>query len=238
MRKILLCLALAMGISNAKIISLDQNDIIHVDLSNNKMNLLTFPFVIQSAQLSTETPESFQITSKNMSLVILPTAEDITERADVLVFSLSGDPFLIKVTTTGDEQKFQFTTNKVLTESAPTAAKQFETGKIEKDITNLMKKAVLGEAIPGYTKVNVKKQFKTPDLDMQKEYFYDGGKYRVETWYLKNTTRDILTLDYTNFYTNGILAMAFEFNNLQPDQIGKMWLIVNKASVAEKLKLE
>ena len=101
-----------------------------------------------------------------------------------------------------------------------------------------MKKAAAGEPIPGYTKVEVKKQFLTPDLEMQKEFFYDGGKYRVETWFLKNTTDQLLTLDFTNFYTDGVLAMAFEINKLEPGQVGKMWMIINKSTIADRLNLK
>ncbi|MFL1706547.1 type-F conjugative transfer system secretin TraK [Campylobacter sp. MOP7] len=221
--------------SSAKTISLDNGKLVEVNLKNNTMNLLTFPFVIQSAQMSSETPEAFQVSSKNMSLIILATAENEEETADILVFSLSGEPFLLKVKATGDTQSFTFVSNKVLNESAPVAAKKFETGKVERDITNIMKKAVLGEAIPGYTRVNVNKQFTTPDLLMQKEFYYDGGKYRVETWLVRNTTEYMLTLDFANFYTDGILAMAFEYNTIKPGQVTKMWLIINKSSIAAKL---
>lgn len=221
--------------AQAKTINLDTGGLIEVNLKNNTMNLLTFPFVIQSAQLSSETPQSFQVNSKNMSLVVLPTTENDDETADILVFSLSGEPFLLKIKATGDEQSFTFATNRVINESAPVAAKKFESGRVEKDITNIMKKAVEGDAIPGYTKVNVHKQFTTPDLLMQKEFYYDGGKYRVETWFVKNTTNFMLTLDFANFYTDGILAMAFEHNTIEPDQVTKMWIIVNKASVAQRL---
>lgn len=235
--KTLATIALFSGVAFAKTISLDTGGAISVNLQNNKMNLLQFPFIIQSAQLSTETPESFQVTSKNMSLIILPTTLEENETADIVIFSLTGEPYLLKVTATGTEQQFTFTSNKVINESPTREAKQFESNRIERDITNIMKKAVAGEPIPGYTKVQVKKQFITPDLEMQKEFFYDGGKYRVETWFLKNTTDQLLTLDFANFYTDGVLAMAFEVNKLEPGQIGKMWMIINKSTIADRLKL-
>ena len=235
--KILAAIICLSGAIYAKTISLDAGGSIHVNLQNNKMNLLKFPFIIQSAQLSTETPESFQVTSKNMSLIILPTTLEPDETADVVLFSLTGEPYLLKITATGDEQQFVFTSNKVINESPTREAKQFETNRIERDITNIMKKAAAGEPIPGYTKVEVKKQFLTPDLEMQKEFFYDGGKYRVETWFLKNTTNQLLTLDFTNFYTDGVLAMSFEVNKLEPGQVGKMWMIINKSTIADRLNL-
>jgi hypothetical protein len=220
----------------AKTINLDQEDI-RVELKNNAMNLMVFPFVIHEAKLSTETPEDFQVTSKNTSLIILPTASLLEQEADLIVWSAAGDAFLVKVNANGKEQKFTFASNKA-EKSTPLAAKKFETGKIEKDIKKLIKKAVLGDKIPGYKRVDVKRIFETPDLTMQKEYFYDGGKYRVETWFLENKTNDLLTLDYENFYTNGILSIAFEKKKLSPGQVGQMWLIVNKSTIVERMDRE
>lgn len=217
-------------------INLDKEDI-HVELKNNALNLMNFPFIIHEAKLSTESPEDFQVTSKNTSIIILPTASIEAQEADLLVWSVTGDAYLIKINAKGKEQKFSFSTNTGDT-IIPMSAKKFETGQIEKDIKHLMKKIVSGEEIPGYKKVDIKRGFTTPDLNMQKELYYDGGKYRVESWFLSNKTADNLTLDYENFYTNGILAIAFEKKTLEPGQVTKMWLIVNKSTVADRIKRE
>jgi len=218
----------------AKTVSLDSENVA-ANLKNNAVNLLTFPFVVYKANIVTENPENYTVTAKNSSLVILPTAEGIPQETDLVIWSVEGDAHIIKLSTTGKEQKFTFSSNK-LNNTTPIAAKKYETGKIEQDIKKLIKKSVLNEKIPGYKKVEVKKMFETPDLNMQKEYYYDGGKYRVETWYLQNKSSDNLTLDFENFYTNGILAIAFEKNNINPGQISKMWLVVNKSSIAEKIE--
>lgn len=217
-----------------KTISLDQDNI-SISLKNNAMNLVNFPFVIHEAKLSTESPEDFEIISKNTSVIILPTASLDEEQADLVVWSAEGNAYLMKLNATGTEQKFTMSSGNPGT-TVSTAAKQFETGQIEKDIKGLVKKAVLGEEIPGYKKVDVKRVFQTPDLTMQKEFFQDGGKYRVETWFLKNKTNDKLSLDYENFYTNGVLSISFEKRVLNLGQIGKMWIIVNKSTIADKAK--
>jgi len=218
----------------AQTLSLDK-DLVEIHLKNNAINLLNFPFVIQDAKISTETPEDFSVTAKNTTLVILPTASALEEEADLVVWSTKGNAFLIKLNATGKEQKFTLSSNQV-EKVTPLAAKRFETGRIERDIKKIMKKVILGEKVPGYKKVEVKKGFDTPDLYMQKQFFYDGGKYRVEEWFLKNKTLDKLVLDYENFYTNGILAISFEKRNLLPGQIGKMWIIVNKATIIDRIK--
>ena len=221
--------------SFAKTISLDKHPIV-VHLKNNEMNVLNFPFVIQDVKLASETPEDFKITAKYKSLVITPTVVTYKEKGDLLVWSATGQPFLIKIDAQpkGD-QVFNFVSNSYK-KSLPLQAQQFETGRIEKDIRALMKKAILGEKIPGYTFVSVKRKFFTPDLVLQKQYFYDGGKYRVETWYLKNRTDKTLILDYQDFYTPGILAISFESKKLKPGKIGKMWLIINKNTVYQRTK--
>lgn len=235
LKRILIIGALFPIILLSKTINLDK-DIAEVQLKNNTMNLLVFPFVVHEAKLSSETPEDFHITSKNTSVVIVPTVGMKQQKADLLIWSAAGDAFIVKINGNGKvDQKFTFSSNKVEV-SVPLEAKVFETGKVEKDIKKLIKKTVQGKTIPGYKKVDIKRQFLTPDLNMQKEFYYDGGKYRVETWYVSNITSDNLVLDYENFYTNGILAIAFEKRNLNPGQISKMWLIVNKATVAERIK--
>lgn len=214
----------------SKTISLDK-DVINVSLKNNSMNLLVFPFVVQDAKLTTDSPDDFQVKAKNTTVMILPTMLNVEKESDLIVWSSLGDAYILRINGKNDsEQKFTFSSNYVTKKNSQ--IKKFESGKIEQDIKNLIKKVVNEEPISGYKKIDVKKMFETEDLLMQKEYFYDGGKYRVETWYLENKTNDILSLDYENFYTNGILAISFESRTLQPGQIGKMWLIINKATVA------
>jgi hypothetical protein len=232
LKSTVLAAVLIPSIMFAKTISLDQ-EVITVELKNNAMNLVNFPFVVHEAKLSTESPEDFEIISKNTSVIILPTSVNTTEQADLVVWSAEGDAFLLKLNTKGTEQHFSMSSNKIETTTS-VAAKQFETGQIEKDVKSLIKESVLNIPIPGYKKVDVKKIFQTPDLSMQKEYFYDGGKYRVETWFLNNKTSDTLSLDYEDFYTNGVLSIAFEKRVLEPGQIGKMWIIVNKSTIANK----
>lgn len=92
------------------------------------------------------------------------------------------------------ERIFNLTTSKVQTQNAETA--KFESGKIDADMKKLLKSAIfLEEPIGGYKKMEIGRQFHTKDLLMQKEYLLDGGKYRVEKWYLKNKTMDKLVLD-------------------------------------------
>ena len=222
-------------LSFSKTISLDKHPIV-VTLKNNEMNVLNFPFVIQDVKLASETPEDFKVIAKYKSLVITPTVVTYKEKADLLIWSATGQPFLIKLQANAKaDQVFNFVSNSYK-KSLPLQAQQFETGRIEKDVRALMKRAILGEKIPGYTFVSVKRKFYTPDLILQKQYFYDGGRYRVETWYIKNRTNNTLILDYQDFYTPGILAISFESKKLKPGQIGKMWLIIDKNTIYQRIK--
>lgn len=227
------CVLPILGIS--KTVNLDKEDI-NIELVNNKMNLLIFPFIVHDAKLSTEAPEEFQVQTKNTTVMIVPTMLSEKQESDLLVWSTTGDAFLVKINGKGtNDQKFTFSSSKI-TVPANTAAKQFESGKIEQDIKNLIKKSSSGSTISGYKKIEVKRLFETRDLNMQKEYFLDGGKYRVEKWILENKTSETLSLDYENFYTNGVLAIAFEVRKLEPYQIGEMTLIINKSTIADQNK--
>jgi len=236
LKKILVALFCLPIFLYAQTISLDQEHIV-VNLKNNATNVLKFPFVIQKANLTTESPDDFSVVSKNYAVVVIPTAvSPEKESGDLLVWSEEGDPYLIKLKSNGKkDQTFNLSSNKIKTHTEQKAA-LFETGKIESDIKKLIKKMVLGEKIPGYKKVNVKKQFLTPDLKMQKDFFYDGGKYRVEQWFIENKTNDTLMLEYENFYTPGILAIAFEKQIIGPKKITKAWIVVDKHTIYEKIK--
>jgi len=231
-----ICVALLPTLVVANTISLDK-DKVSVNLKNNATNVLKFPFIIQKANMTTETPENFNVTAKNYAVIIIPTVESTkSESGDLLIWSSDGDPYLIKIKADGKkEQTFSFSSNKITTK-VDLRAEKFETGRIESDIKNLVKRLVLEEDIPGYKKVNVKKKFNTPDLEMQKDIFYDGGKYRAEKWFIKNKTGDTLYLDYENFYAPGILGIAFEKNTLSPGQITKAWLILDKHTIYQNLK--
>lgn len=221
-----------------KTISLDTDKVIRVHLKNNSINILRMPFVVQNASLATKFPKVFKVRVKNRSVVIAPSVSSrnaIKATGDLLIFSMKGNSYLIKIDALGNSQIFEFTTNR---EEAyiPPQAKVFETGKIERDVKKLIKTVINKKEIPGYKKIKVGRLFDTPDLLLQKQTMYDGGKYRVEEWFVKNKTQDILTLDYENFYTNGILAIAFEKSTLKPGEITKMWMIVDKATVVDRLK--
>jgi len=234
MKKITLLALLLPAFLFSQTISLEKDEVI-VHLKNNRVNILNFPFIIHKAKLASETPEDFSTSSKNKSVVILPTAKLLGEGGDLLIWSALGDPYLIKIDAKGKkDQKFSFSLNKEAALADPRAA-QFETGRIEKDLNKLLKLSVKGEPIPGYQKTDVKKAFETRDLFLQKEYFYNGGKYRVETWYIQNKISKPVTLDYANFYTDGILLTAFEKKSLEPGEVAKMWLVINKATIAKNI---
>jgi len=232
---IMACLSVPL-LLNAGTISLDKEKII-LNLKNNSTNVIKFPFVVQKASLTTETPNDFSVSSKNRTVVVIPTAEyPESESGDLLIWSTEGDPYLLKIKAGGqDEQLFTMVSNKITTRPTSKAA-QFETGRIDTDIKRLIKKVVSGEKISGYKKVDIKRTFKSRDLEMQKEFFYDGGKYRVEQWYIKNISNDTLLLDYENFYTKGVLAIAFEVKKIGPNQISKAWLVVNKSTIFNELE--
>jgi len=236
-KKFLLGLVVAVAplTSFAQTISLDQDNIV-VHLKNNSTNVLKFPFIIQKAELTTETPDDFSVNSKNYAVIVIPTAEyPNKEESDLLIWSAEGDPYLVKLKTDGKkEQNFVLASNKIQS-TVDIKAHKFETGKIESDIKRIMKKLVLGKKVPGYKKVDVKKKFQTPDLEMQKEFFYDGGKYRAEQWYIKNKTDSTLYLEYENFYAPGMLAIAFEKQTLDPHKITKAWIIVDKHTIYQRI---
>ncbi len=203
-----------------------------VELSNNTANILNFPFTVHTATSVGLDTDSFQIQAQGSSIIVVPTAAKTNEQVDLVVTSPDGYSFIINATTGGKERIFNLTTSKVQTQNAETA--KFESGKIDADMKKLLKSAILEEPIGGYKKMEIGRQFHTKDLLMQKEYLLDGGKYRVEKWYLKNKTMDKLVLDEANFYTKGVLAIAFENPKIEPEGIVAMWMVINKSSFQDE----
>lgn len=202
---------------------------------NNKPNILNFPFLIKDAKVIAATPNSFTAVNQGKSIILTPTTIYKTEKADLLITSKAGDTYVIELSAENKkntERIFNFTSNKA--QKSSSAQVIFETGKIDKDVRKLIKKSILGENISGYKRLEVKRQFNTDDLQMQKEYILDGGKYRVEKWFVANKLPvDTVFLEENNFYTNGILAIAFDKASLKPSEVTEMWLIVNKASLTK-----
>lgn len=223
---------------SAKIINIDK-DVINVTLKNNAMNILEFPFIVEKANLLTENPDSFNVSSRNKTVVIIPTTLEDTEKGDLLVWSALGNSYLLKISAGGDIQKFNFVSNfgtKSGKGHVNLEAARYETGQVEKDIKMIIKKLSAGEKIPGYQKQSVKKTFSTADLRLQKEFFYDGGKYRAEQWYVKNTSNGRVVLNYDTFRTNGVIGISFLKKSLNPGQITKVWLIIDKNTISNRIE--
>lgn len=239
MKNKIICAIAAISFAATSLIAIETHSLdegfAEITTKNNKVNILNFPFLIKDAKVVSATAESFSANNQGKSIVLTPTTIYKTEKADLLITSREGDTYVIELKAENKaktERIFNFTSNKA---QKSTASQQvYETGKIDKDISKLLKKAMLGEKISGYKMLEVKRQFNTPDLLMQKEYILDGGKYRVEKWFVQNkSTTDEIAFEESNFYTNGILGIAFEDDHIDPKQTTVMWLIINKASLAE-----
>lgn len=229
MASILLSITTLFGIETKNI----DTGFASLKLYNNTANLLNFPFVVKSAKIISQVPENFETKAEGSVIVVMPTTDFKTERADLLVTSRDDYTFVLELQTGGTNRVFNLTSNKTI--KASPEQQKFESGKIDNDMKKLLQSVILEKKIPGYKMMEVKRFFHTQDLLMQKEYILDGGKYRVEKWFLQNkSSYDTVVLDEGNFYTNGILAIAFETPKIEPNSITTMWLVINKASFANK----
>jgi hypothetical protein len=228
-------LGLSLAVSSALFASNVQNiddGATELSLKNNTANILSFPFIVKDGSIASSTADNFQVKVNKYSIVVIPTAEQPSERADLIVTASEGYTYLVKLNVSGSEQTFELTTNKVHNDSVE--ATEFETGEIDSDVRKLLKLVLLNKDIPGYRKVEVNRQFVTPDMLMQKQTIIDGSKYRVEKWFLKNETQSILTLDESSFYTKGILAIAFGAPKIPVNSVVPMFLIIDKSSLSNQ----
>ena len=227
MKKVFI-LAITMFISANAAINIDSGKA-KVSLMKDRANVLIFPFLIDDAKIATEYNDNYQIKAKKDSLVIIPTGKK-SDKADLIVWSVSHDTFIINLKNNGKKQMFNFTYNGETGYKTRTAM-QFETGKIDSDIKKIIKNIRIKGVVPGYSKIKVKRQFRTNRLLMQKDLIYDGAKYRAESWFVKNTTSSTVFLDEASMYTKGIIAIDFEQRELKPRETTRMILIINKSSL-------
>jgi len=227
--KVLLAVSLLVTGSYAKkVMNLDSGEL-SISIKNNKANVLNFPFTVAEAKIATADEKDFSIKAKGDSIVIIPSVTSPSTRGDLIIWSKDGYTYLFKVDVKGAHQFYDFTSNRVKRSTKKTA--KFESGKVDTDIKKLIKKVMTKNNIPGYKKVKVKRQFNTEDLLMQKDYIFDGSKYRVEKWFLKNKTNMTIKLDEANIYTKGIIGISFEPATIPSHKIGVMYLIVNKSTI-------
>ncbi len=229
MKKFLMIILLGLTFISAKNTKNIDSGVVKLSLTNGKANVINFPFLIVDAKMSSSTPKDFSILAKRNTLVVIPSASLPSETAEIVVWSEDGYSYLLKLDVKGNQEYWNLTSNRVKKQTQETL--QFEANDIDTDIKKLIKYAVEGN-IPGYRKVKVKRIFVTSDLKIQKDVIFDGAKYRVEKYYIRNRRSYPIKLDESSFYTKGIIAISFENKTLPPKALTTMYLVVNKASLA------
>jgi len=232
MKKVLLVLTTLLMTANAAI-NIDSGKA-KVSIMKDRANVLIFPFLIDDAKIATEFNDNYQIKAKKDSLVIIPTGKK-DDKADLIVWSVNHDTFIINLKNNGKKQMFNFTYNGETGYKSRKAIK-FESGSVDKDIKKIIKAVKTKGSIPGYSKIKVKRQFRTPKFLMQKDHIFDGARYRVESWFVKNTTSSTQFLDESTIYTKGIIGIDFQQREIRPRETIRMILIVNKSSLEKKRK--
>ena len=209
-----------------------DSKLIQISVKNYQSNILNFPFIIKKAKLVTVNPDDFTIKVSKDSIVVIPNASNPAEVAEIVVWNPDDEPYIIKINLKGLDQVWTFTSNDVKNKNPEVL--RYETNKVDADIQKIIKTLLNKGKIPGYKKTDVKRQFETPDLIMQKQAIYDGSRYRVEKWYLYNKRNYPLLLDEANFYTKGILGIALESRKLPAHKTEYMIIIIDKASLVKK----
>jgi len=219
-------------LSGKRVKNIDSG-VVAISVKNNQANVLTFPFLIKNVQLISNRSDAFTVKVKGNSITLVPKAESKDIKADLVILSRDNYSYLVKINLRGLDEFWEFTSNRV--KPFTRSSLKFETGNVDSDVKKLISMVENKHNIPGYKKTEVHRKFYSGNLTMEKAWLYDGSRYRVEEWYLQNTSRHPITLDEGSFYTKGILAISFEKRHLAPYEIVKMYMIVNKSSLEEVL---
>jgi len=231
LKRIIILVGALSALLNAEAFNLDEGKS-KISLTLDRANVLNFPFSVKQANIAAENQDDYSITSINNSIIIIPTG-DVNDLSDLVVTSSDRNTFIITVKNSGTENVFNFTYNGESSFQKRKTSK-FETNKIDADIKKLIKAVLNDRTIPGYSRVLINKKFDVKNMTMQKNYIYNGSKYRVEEWFVKNITRSNLFIDEATFYTKGILAINLEQRELSPGEVIKMIFILNKTELANK----
>ncbi|HIP33403.1 MAG TPA: hypothetical protein EYG89_01425 [Bacteroidia bacterium] len=229
-KKILIMAIIFSSLSNAAY-NLDEGKS-KIYLKLDRANVLNFPFAVKKANIAAENQDDYTIESINNSIIIIPTG-DKDDLSDLVVTSADKNTFIISVENSGSKNVFNFTYNGESSFQKSKTSK-FETNKIDADIKKLIKSVLNKGVIPGYSRVLINKKFNVKNMTLQKNYIYNGSKYRVEEWFIKNTTSSKLFIDEATFYTKGILAINLEQRELNPREVIKMIFILNKADLEKE----
>ena len=202
-----------------------------IELKLDRANVLNFPFIVKEATVAAENMDNYQIKSTNNSIIVIPTGTN-TDLSDLIVTSSEKNTFIITLKNTGNSQVFNFTYNGESSFNKSKTSK-FESNKLDKDVKKIIKSVLVKGTIPGYSRVLINKKFDVKNMTLQKNYIYNGSKYRVEEWYIRNNLKTKLFIDEATFYTKGIIAINLEQRELQPKEVIKMIMIVNKIELSE-----
>jgi hypothetical protein len=220
-------------LANANVVKNLDSKKTHISMTNGVANVLLFPFVVTKASMATKSPSDYTISTKDRGVVVIPQVADIdkdkTIKTQLIVWDEEGIIYLIDIDLNGRDNYFEFTTSEF--KNNDPRASRFETGRIDKDVKRLIYLASNNKKIPGYVKTVIKKDLWTKELMLRKHTIWDGKKYRLELWHIKNLTHSAITLDESNFYTKGILAISFTARTINPSETTAMYIVVNKSDL-------
>lgn len=233
-RNLIICSIFLIGVSlHAMKLKITTDEPKEIKISNTKNSLLNFNFYVKSAKLIENKEKTTKLSILDKGLVLTPLTKNAN--GDIVISNDKGESYFIHFEASKHYEDVIFSFKDLdyepITSNYKKPKYNFETGKVEKDIKNIIKALMNNAKLTGFSRKSSSIKIRNPEFVMIKEARYTGAYYVVDKWYIQNTTNQELYFDEEDFYTKGIIAISITKNRLEPGETAILFSVINKASL-------
>jgi len=218
---VIFSLIASLSFANVNVIKKDFKDLIgnkFINVSFKDINHFKFPYKIKEVQSSKDI--SVNIRGKNMFVKLF-------ERIPTELFILLNDPDETTINIILNPKDIPAQTIE-FTDKTAEMKKIYEAEKTipyEKVIRNLIVSVSKKGKIKGYSVLEGGETLKTDELELKKLRTFQGYKYSVEVWQVKNISDRALYLEEPFFYMIGMKAISIEKHNLAQGETTLLYIV-------------
>lgn len=184
-------------------------------------------FLIKDAKLIIRDKDDASIELLPKGFIVVPMKRKY--KATVVLSAQNGSLYTVDLDSGGDQAVFSL--EDPLQDYKTDAKYNFETLRIDQDARNIVKAVLLEKPISGFEKHAAHSQITGNGFILQRIDRYTGSKYVVDRWNITNITNSMLTFIESDFYTQGILAVALEKYRIKPGENIYLITINNKHAI-------
>lgn len=211
----------------AKPILITEDEPVRLSVTDSRPVTVKTNFLIKDAKFIISDTDNAKLELLPKGFIVVPLKRNYN--ATVVLNASNGALYTVDVDSGGRQSVFNLEDP---LQSYKTDAKyNFETLRIDQDARNIVKAMLLDKPISGFEKYNSYMKVNGNGFDLERLERYNGGKYVVDRWAITNVSNEGLYFTESDFYTQGILAIALEKYKLKPNESMYMINIYNKHAI-------